>query len=197
MEVMRTEFFRELADIDNPYFSERAKIVETVARCKCCVIMLDIDCNDLLLEMFNTFFSVVRECHGPSLINDLLSIMTSILNEEASQPLLDVILGSLVKEGQELEKSLKATCEEFIMAVTKLAVDPMLSFATKVTAVKVALFSGSQNQKVDSIMSKSLKDQAFASPDKVHGDYLEDIGTKLERPIDEPMTEGETEVVGA
>lgn len=34
---------------------------------------------------------------------------------------------------QELEKSLKATCEEFIMAVTKLVVDPMLSFVTKVS----------------------------------------------------------------
>jgi hypothetical protein len=33
---------------------------------------------------------------------------------------------------QELEKSLKATCEEFIMSVTKLVVDPMLSFVTKV-----------------------------------------------------------------
>lgn len=33
---------------------------------------------------------------------------------------------------QELEKNLKATCEEFIMSVTKLVVDPMLSFVTKV-----------------------------------------------------------------
>ncbi|KAK6945655.1 Conserved oligomeric Golgi complex, subunit 3, partial [Dillenia turbinata] len=68
---------------------------------------------------------------------------------------------------RELEKSLKATCEEFIMSVTKLVVDPMLSFVTKVTAVKVALSSGSQNQKLESVISKPLKDQAFASPDKV------------------------------
>jgi hypothetical protein len=33
---------------------------------------------------------------------------------------------------QELEKNLKATCEEFIMSITKLVVDPMLSFVTKV-----------------------------------------------------------------
>ncbi|KAF2285121.1 hypothetical protein GH714_037969 [Hevea brasiliensis] len=39
--------------------------------------------------------------------------------------------------------------------------------AKKVTAVKVALSSGNQNQKVDSIMAKPLKDQAFATPDKV------------------------------
>ncbi|XP_037491030.1 conserved oligomeric Golgi complex subunit 3 isoform X2 [Jatropha curcas] len=77
------------------------------------------------------------------------------------------VLESQVDAKRELEKSLKATCEEFIMSVTKLIVDPMLSFATKVTAVKVALSSGSQNQKVESIMAKPLKDQAFASPEKV------------------------------
>ena len=39
---------------------------------------------------------------------------------------------------KELEKLLKATCEVFIMTVTKLTVEPMLSFITKVTAVRVA-----------------------------------------------------------
>ncbi len=38
---------------------------------------------------------------------------------------------------QDLERQLKATCEAFIMHVTKLVVEPMLSFITKVTAVKV------------------------------------------------------------
>ncbi|KAJ4708719.1 Conserved oligomeric Golgi complex, subunit 3 [Melia azedarach] len=78
------------------------------------------------------------------------------------------VLESQIDAKKELEKSLKATCEEFIMSVTKLVVDPMLSFVTKVTAVKVALSTDNQNQKVfDSLMAKPLKDQAFATPDKV------------------------------
>lgn len=32
---------------------------------------------------------------------------------------------------------------------------------------------------------------------QVHGDYSEDVGTKLERPADEPVAEGVTEVIGA
>jgi len=43
-----------------------------------------------------------------------------------------------VDSKKELEKRLKAVCESFIMAATKVAVDPMLSFLTKVTAVRVA-----------------------------------------------------------
>lgn len=77
------------------------------------------------------------------------------------------VLESQIDAKKELEKSLKATCEEFIMSVTKLVVDPMLSFVTKVTAVKVALSSGNQNQKLESVMAKPLKEQAFATPDKV------------------------------
>lgn len=33
---------------------------------------------------------------------------------------------------QDLEKILKTTCEEFIMSVTKLVVEPLLSFVAKV-----------------------------------------------------------------
>ncbi|KAJ4745106.1 Conserved oligomeric Golgi complex subunit 3 [Rhynchospora pubera] len=77
------------------------------------------------------------------------------------------ILESQIDAKKELEKSLKATCEEFIMAITKLVVDPMLFFVTKVTAVKAALSSANQGQKSDSVLAKPLKSQAFASPDKV------------------------------
>ncbi|KAH7519356.1 hypothetical protein FEM48_Zijuj08G0027400 [Ziziphus jujuba var. spinosa] len=82
----------------------------------------------------------------------------------------------------ELEKSLKATCEEFIMSVTKLVVDPMLSFVTKVTAVKVALSSGSQNQKLESVMAKPIKDQAFATPDKV-AELVQKVKTSIQQEL--------------
>ena len=60
-----------------------------------------------------------------------------------------------VDSKKELEKRLKAACESFIMAVTKLTVEPMLSFITKVTTTRVA------NTK------KQLKDHAFATPSKL------------------------------
>lgn len=77
------------------------------------------------------------------------------------------VLESQIDAKKELEKNLKTTCEEFIMSVTKSVVDPMLSFVTKVTAVRVAFSSGAQNQKLESAMGKPLKEQAFATPDKV------------------------------
>ncbi|KAK4391914.1 Conserved oligomeric Golgi complex subunit [Sesamum angolense] len=85
----------------------------------------------------------------------------------------------------ELEKSLKATCEEFIMSVTKLVVDPMLSFVTKVTAVKVALSAGSQNQK-ESALTKPLKDQAFATPEKV-AELVQKVASAIQQELPRVM----------
>ncbi|KAF3445662.1 hypothetical protein FNV43_RR10838 [Rhamnella rubrinervis] len=116
--------FAELADTTSPFFSRRAKIVETVSRCKCFVIMLDIDCNDLVMEMFNIFFSVVREHHQQSLISDILSIMTHILQEEASEQLLELILRNLLKE----EKGLQAASSQLAISLIQTCSEKLEPF---------------------------------------------------------------------
>ncbi|XP_065880511.1 sister chromatid cohesion protein PDS5 homolog B [Euphorbia lathyris] len=116
--------FAELADTTSPYFSRRVKILETVAQCKCFVVMLDIDCNDLVLEMFNIFFSIVRENHQATLIDDLLSIMTHILHEEASQALSDVILRNLIKEG----KAASSAASQLAVSVIKSCAEKLEPF---------------------------------------------------------------------
>ncbi|KAJ6823791.1 conserved oligomeric Golgi complex subunit 3-like [Iris pallida] len=92
------------------------------------------------------------------------------------------VLESQIDAKKELEKSLKATCEEFIMSVTKQVVDPMLSFVTKVTAVRVALSSGRQDQKVDSVLAKPLKNQAFATPEKV-AELIQKVGVVIQQDL--------------
>ncbi|XP_015696109.1 conserved oligomeric Golgi complex subunit 3 isoform X2 [Oryza brachyantha] len=97
------------------------------------------------------------------------------------------VLENQIDARKELEKSLKSTCEEFIMSITKLVVDPMLSFVTKVTAVKVALSSGSQGQKLDSVLAKPLKTQAFASSDKV-AELVQKVGAAIQQDLPKVMT---------
>ncbi|KAG2444178.1 hypothetical protein HYH02_009116 [Chlamydomonas schloesseri] len=64
---------------------------------------------------------------------------------------------------KELEKALKSVCEALIMALTKVAVEPMLSFITKVTAVRLAGQSGGAAAQA----TKPMREQAFASPAKL------------------------------
>ena len=62
-----------------------------------------------------------------------------------------------VDSKKELEKQVKASCEAFIMAVTKLTVEPMLSFITKVTAVKVATSSSTSKKLREQVCSTSFQ----------------------------------------
>lgn len=59
---MIVDTFSGLGDIQGPSFGRRVVILETVARYRSCVVMLDLECNDLVNEMFSTFFAVVRYC---------------------------------------------------------------------------------------------------------------------------------------
>ncbi|WZZ33940.1 sister chromatid cohesion protein PDS5 homolog B isoform X1 [Brassica napus] len=144
--------FSELSDTVSPYFSRRAKILETVSRCKCSLLMLDVDCHDLIHEMFNTFFSVVRDHYQQnlahqknakvqqrkantqqaqqSLFNDILTIMTDILKEEASSSLVGVILENLVKEGKDATPAANNLASSLIKNCTDTLEPLICSFLT-------------------------------------------------------------------
>lgn len=52
--------FSGLSDTNGPSFGRRVVILETLARYRSCVVMLDLECDDLVNKMFSTFFAVVR-----------------------------------------------------------------------------------------------------------------------------------------
>uniref|UniRef100_A0A7N2L179 Component of oligomeric Golgi complex 3 n=1 Tax=Quercus lobata TaxID=97700 RepID=A0A7N2L179_QUELO len=60
-----------------------------------------------------------------------------------------------------------AGIETVVMRKHQVPLEPSVESEEQVTAVKFSLSSGSQNQKQESVLAKPLKDQAFASPDKV------------------------------
>lgn len=93
--------FVELVDTTSPYFSRRVKVLETVAKLEFCVLMLDTGSEDMVLEMFNIFFNVVREQHPHSALSAMSSIMAHILKEKVSESLLSVTLQNLLKEAKD------------------------------------------------------------------------------------------------
>ena len=69
-----------------------------------------------------------------------------------------------VDSKKELERQVKASCEAFIMALTKLTVEPMLSFITKVTAVKVATSSANSKRLREQVRTPAAAAAAAAAP---------------------------------
>jgi hypothetical protein len=52
--------FSGLSDISSPSFGQEVRMLETLAKYRSCVVMLDLECDDLVNEMFSTFFAVAR-----------------------------------------------------------------------------------------------------------------------------------------
>ncbi|XP_028553543.1 sister chromatid cohesion protein PDS5 homolog A-B [Dendrobium catenatum] len=89
--------FKRLTDSNSPFSTRRLKILETVAYCKSFLIMLG-GCEDLSAEMFDVLFKAVRFKIQDSLMQAIMSIMTSILEQQVSPRILYVILHNLLRQ---------------------------------------------------------------------------------------------------
>ncbi|XVF26230.1 hypothetical protein REPUB_Repub13aG0281300 [Reevesia pubescens] len=89
--------FNGLSDTSGPSFGRRVVILETLAKYRSCVVMLDLECDDLVNEMFSTFFSVVRDDHPESVLSSMQTIMIVVLeeSEDVRDDLLLIILSAL------------------------------------------------------------------------------------------------------
>ncbi|KAH0747234.1 hypothetical protein KY285_008891 [Solanum tuberosum] len=89
--------FSGLGDINSPSFGRRVVILETLARYRSCVVMLDLECDDLINEMFQTFLNVVRDEHQDSILTSMQTIMVVLIeeSEDIREDLLHVILSVL------------------------------------------------------------------------------------------------------
>ncbi|KAK9699893.1 hypothetical protein RND81_08G202200 [Saponaria officinalis] len=96
--------FEKLDDTLSRSYTKRITILETVAKVRSCVVMLDLQCDDLIVEMFQHFFKTIRDDHYEGIFSSMETIMTLVVeeSEDISVDLLSPILNVLKKEGQEV-----------------------------------------------------------------------------------------------
>ncbi|KAI3870579.1 hypothetical protein MKX03_022772 [Papaver bracteatum] len=89
--------FHGLSDTSGPSFGRRVVILETLAKYRSCVVMLDLECDDLVNEMFSTFFAVASDNHSESVLTSMQTIMVLLLDESEDIPenLLIILLSVL------------------------------------------------------------------------------------------------------
>mmetsp|Transcript_40675 Transcript_40675/g.66006 ORF Transcript_40675/g.66006 Transcript_40675/m.66006 type:complete len:805 (+) Transcript_40675:61-2475(+) len=66
---------------------------------------------------------------------------------------------------KDLENELKSACESFILHVTKMAIEPLLSYLTKVSAF--VSVRNARGESTHSPLYASIRDQTFAHPDRL------------------------------
>ncbi|KOM53264.1 hypothetical protein LR48_Vigan09g192300 [Vigna angularis] len=96
--------FSGLSDTSGPSFDRRVAILETLAKYRSCVVMLDLECDDLVNEMFRTFFSVARDDHPESVLSSMQTIMAVLLeeSEDVHPDLLSIVLSTLGRDRRDV-----------------------------------------------------------------------------------------------
>ncbi|CAN5950854.1 unnamed protein product [Sphagnum jensenii] len=113
--------FRGLNDINSPSFARRVNILETVAKVRSCVVMLDLECDELILEMFHTFFDTASDEHPQNVFLAMRSVLTLVLEESEEIPpaILEVILKNLLK------KEVSTAAHKLAVSVVEKCVDKL------------------------------------------------------------------------
>ncbi|XP_024361716.1 sister chromatid cohesion protein PDS5 homolog A isoform X1 [Physcomitrium patens] len=95
--------FKGLDDVNSSSFARRVNILETVAKVRSCVVMLDLECDDLILEMFEIFFDTASVDHPQNVFVAMRNILSLVLEESEKIPteILEVILKNLLKTNKE------------------------------------------------------------------------------------------------
>ncbi|PIA26794.1 hypothetical protein AQUCO_08800003v1 [Aquilegia coerulea] len=125
--------FSGLDDVNSPSFGRRVVILETVARYRSCVVMLDLECDDLVDDMFSTFFTVVSDIHPENVLTSMQTIMVLLLeeSEDIHENLIHILLTVLGRKRSDIS-----------MAARRLAMDVIRHCATKLeSSVKQFLMS--------------------------------------------------------
>ncbi|KAF7843194.1 Sister chromatid cohesion protein PDS5 isogeny B-B [Senna tora] len=96
--------FEKLSDVSGRCYEKAISIVDNVARVRSCLLMLDLECDDLMIEMFQHFLRVIRSNHPYFVKYAMETIMTMVLDEseEVSVDLLRPLLDSVRKENQKI-----------------------------------------------------------------------------------------------
>nr|GEW42447.1 armadillo-type fold [Tanacetum cinerariifolium] len=96
---------------DPPYKDEIMKsyyksihILESFAKVKVCLLMLDLKCDDLVLEMFEQFLRNIRTSHPHTVFTAMATIMTLVIEEsdKIASELLSVLISHVTKEKQDI-----------------------------------------------------------------------------------------------
>ncbi|XP_023643045.1 sister chromatid cohesion protein PDS5 homolog A isoform X3 [Capsella rubella] len=99
--------FTGLNDVSGPSFGRRVVILETVAKYRSCVVMLDLECDDLVKEVFTTFLDVARDDHPEIVFSSMQNIMIVLLeeSEDVQEHLLRILLSKLGRNRSDVRDS--------------------------------------------------------------------------------------------
>ncbi|KAJ0431546.1 putative sister chromatid cohesion protein Pds5 [Helianthus annuus] len=90
-----------LSDESSRFYNKRVSIIDSISKVRSCIIMLDLECFDLIVKMFEHFLNTVRDHHHGIVFSSMVNIMALVL-EESEDISLDM-LKPLLKSVKNIE----------------------------------------------------------------------------------------------
>ncbi|GAA0170297.1 chromatin/chromatin-binding, or -regulatory protein [Lithospermum erythrorhizon] len=100
--------FEKLTDTSDRYYSKAVNILKNTSKLKFFNVLLDLECEELIIQIFQLFFSIISFNHKDDVLGYMEDIMKLILEgtEDISLELLKPIVASLSRENKN-EHSMK------------------------------------------------------------------------------------------
>ncbi|KAE8731669.1 hypothetical protein F3Y22_tig00002793pilonHSYRG00254 [Hibiscus syriacus] len=171
--------FENLSDKCSLSYIKRTSILETVAKVRSCVVMLDLECDDLIVEMFQHFLKAIRDYHPQSIFTSMVTIMSLVLEESEDIPmeLLSPILASVKIDNEEILPVARRLAEKVLKnCASKLR--PYLTQAVENLGISYDDYS--------SVIASVCQVTAHAvnSNDAASGKHVDDESILVETPLE-------------
>ncbi|MCL7022693.1 hypothetical protein MKW94_012244 [Papaver nudicaule] len=175
--------FEKLFDTSDRSYSKRVSILHTVAKVQSCVVMLDLECDSLILEMFKHFLNTIRDFHPQSVFFSMNKIMSLVLeeSEDISHEILSLLLSSLKKDNQDVLPTTRKLVEK-VLVNCRTKLKPYLKQRVEDTGLSLNDYSD-----VVSCICQEMSD-AIKHSDDVSEEHSENEGKPSEKMTsDEPQ----------
>ncbi|KAI3990683.1 hypothetical protein MKX01_022983 [Papaver californicum] len=134
--------FERLFDTSDRSYSKRVSILHTVAKVQSCVVMLDLECDSLILEMFKHFLNTIRDFHPESVFTSMKKIMSLVLeeSEDISHEIISLLLSILKKDSQDVLPTTRKLAEK-VLENCKTKLKPYLKQRVANTSLSLSDYS--------------------------------------------------------
>ncbi|XP_066322022.1 sister chromatid cohesion protein PDS5 homolog C-like isoform X2 [Miscanthus floridulus] len=191
--------FEHLDDIESPFFGRRTSILDTVAKVRSCVVMLDLECDDLINDMFHHFLRTVNSGHSEAVISCMETIMRLVIEEsEDVQPqIASCLLQNVRKEEKEssspsfeLAEKVIDTCREKLKPVflQSLKGTSLSEYSQIVASVCEEVSDDREDNNADPSGKDAVDDGKLS--ERTISDELPQESSKAEQDVSRPEQDG-------
>uniref|UniRef100_A0A0E0GZ31 Uncharacterized protein n=1 Tax=Oryza nivara TaxID=4536 RepID=A0A0E0GZ31_ORYNI len=161
--------FCELDDVDCPSYGTRVSMLGTFARIRGCALLLDLDCNDLIRDMFHHFFRTVSNTHQEHVISYMETIMKFVIEDitDMEQDLIKDLASCLLQNVKKEEKETPPA--SFVLAERVIGL-----CHEKLKPVFIKLLQGAPITEYSNLVTSFLQDAIVAGDNNV-GAFMHDM----------------------